>query len=469
LRSDIERERFLAGNEIGPEQDFQAYDDYGDEHESPPGDRPPALSFPLSGTQDPNDIERSPLSPVDPVQLPHWTEPATGTVPGYFAQEEGGDEDLSAWSSLGSQPIWRGEEQLEPEQEYEFTQLGDESTRIGALAPPPVVEPEESFEFEPYDADAIFDDEEEEMLAPPRESRQSAVGPPGGGLDREEPYYERPRGAGRNMPLAIAMGVAMLALGIASMVAGPRYVVALVTVVVVLAVNELYASVLANTDLEPAWPVGVIATGGAVIAAYNYGEGALPLVLFISLAASLVWHLVGAASPDASALRGAASTVFGVVYVGMLGAYAGLMMGLPAVDGATEPGISFFLGAVLCTAGYDIGGFFVGRKLGSRPLSAASPNKTVEGLLGGMVGAFLVGLVVVSRIHPWGVGEGALLGLAVFGAACVGDLCESLVKRDLGIKDMSSLLPGHGGLLDRFDGTLFALPVAYYVGRIFFF
>ena len=127
---------------------------------------------------------------------------------------------------------------------------------------------------------------------------------------------------------------------------------------------------------------------------------------------------------------------------------------------------------MLTTVGYDVGAFFVGRSLGTRPMSAASPNKTFEGLAAGWIASVLVSVVVLGHISPWdeiGFGEKALFGLIAALAATLGDLCESVLKRDLGVKDMGTLLPGHGGVLDRFDALLFVLPATYYAARILIF
>jgi phosphatidate cytidylyltransferase len=137
--------------------------------------------------------------------------------------------------------------------------------------------------------------------------------------------------------------------------------------------------------------------------------------------------------------------------------------------GVEEPGIGILLVAILGTVGYDVGGFAVGRNAGTRQLSAASPNKTVEGLIGGVLGAILVGVVASSMIAPFSEADFSaklLVGVAIAIAAPLGDLCESLIKRDLDVKDMSAILPGHGGFLDRFDALLFVLPVVYYLARI---
>ena len=105
--------------------------------------------------------------------------------------------------------------------------------------------------------------------------------------------------------------------------------------------------------------------------------------------------------------------------------------------------------------------------MGRRTLSPEwSPNKTVEGLVAGVVASVLLGAIVASvlGITPWDdLGDGLLLGIIVAIFAPLGDLCESMLKRDLGLKDFGSLLPGHGGVLDRFDAMLFCLPAVYYL------
>jgi phosphatidate cytidylyltransferase len=163
-------------------------------------------------------------------------------------------------------------------------------------------------------------------------------------------------------------------------------------------------------------------------------------------------------------------TLLGVMWIGFLGSFAGLFLGLgDAVkdrgDLSSNPGIGVLIAAVVVAVAYDIGGFFVGQRFGRTPLSDVSPNKTQEGLGGGIIVAVVVTFIVVSFIAP--IGDG-IFRTFVFALLCaiaapVGDLCESFIKRDLGIKDMGSVLPAHGGILDRFDSMLFVLPVAYFV------
>jgi phosphatidate cytidylyltransferase len=150
------------------------------------------------------------------------------------------------------------------------------------------------------------------------------------------------------------------------------------------------------------------------------------------------------------------------MWIGGLGSFAGLMLALPF-----DFGVAFLSGAIVTTVAYDVGAYFVGRQFGKTHFSDASPNKTVEGLVGGAGAALFAGLLLgLLGPFPWAVPDGIVLGLAVAIVAPVGDLCESMMKRDLGLKDMGSILPGHGGVLDRFDALLFVLPATYYVVRI---
>jgi phosphatidate cytidylyltransferase len=134
---------------------------------------------------------------------------------------------------------------------------------------------------------------------------------------------------------------------------------------------------------------------------------------------------------------------------------------------ATRDGVGYVAGVAMCAVAYDVIGWFVGSQIGHTPLSPhVSPNKTLEGLVAGMIAAVIVGGFVGAVLHPWadhGVSGGLLLGLVVALLAPIGDLCESMFKRDLGLKDLGTILPGHGGVLDRFDALLFALPGAYYL------
>lgn len=265
-------------------------------------------------------------------------------------------------------------------------------------------------------------------------------------------------GGERDMATAVGVGVGLAVLAIVAMLISPALMVALVTAILGLAALEWF-SVLDNAEWESAGLLGIGACVAFPLAIYWRGPVYYPMLMFIVFAAILAWFLVGAGGRDPRVLEGSMSTLFGVVWIGGFGSSAAGILALP-------DGRSLLLVAILATVAYDVGGLFIGRYLGHRRLSAASPNKTLEGLVGGMVLAFAITIVTVgiASLGPWtGFSAVLLLGLGSACAAPLGDLSQSLLKRDLGIKDMGSILPGHGGILDRFDSLLFVLPTVFWL------
>jgi phosphatidate cytidylyltransferase len=184
------------------------------------------------------------------------------------------------------------------------------------------------------------------------------------------------------------------------------------------------------------------------------------LVITLYMIASLLWYLFGAVR--ARPVGNVAATLLGFLYVGFLGSFAALLLKYPL-----NHGIGLLVGAVIATAAYDVGALFAGRWAGRTPLAPdISPGKTVEGMVGASFAALVACIVVVGNIHPWTTTRAFWLAIVVAGAAPLGDLCESMLKRDLGIKDMGSLLPGHGGVLDRIDALLFVVPATFYLVRL---
>jgi phosphatidate cytidylyltransferase len=263
------------------------------------------------------------------------------------------------------------------------------------------------------------------------------------------------------MPMAIITAVALGALALIAFKLGNDATLALATLVLTLGAAEFYLAVR-RAGYQPASLLGIVAVAALSLGAYWRFEAAIPLVLGLTVLFSLLWYLTGV-DRDAPMLN-VSVTMFGVLYIGLLGSYAGLMLSDPN-------GVGMLLAAVLVTVGYDTGGLLVGKMVGRTPLAAVSPNKTMEGLIGGMGIAFAVAVLVVGRIAPMGqapgdLGSAFVLGVVAALAAPLGDLCESMIKRDLGIKDMGTVLPGHGGFLDRFDALLFVLPATYYTARL---
>ncbi|HWE54772.1 MAG TPA: phosphatidate cytidylyltransferase [Acidimicrobiales bacterium] len=257
----------------------------------------------------------------------------------------------------------------------------------------------------------------------------------------------------------VAVGAGLIALLIIASIIGPVALVVLATVVVTAAAAEAYNMTRAP-GFRPATLLGLVATVGCVLGAYYKGIGAIPVVAVLLFAGSMLWYVLGVV--EARPLANVAVTVMVFMWVSVLGSFAAVLL-------QERHGEGLFLGAVLVAVAADICAFGVGRSIGSRPLAPnISPNKTLEGFFGGLVGSLIVGAIIGKELTPWaGMKHGLVLGLVVGLIAPAGDLFESMLKRDLGIKDSGSVLAGHGGLLDRFDGLLLALPVAYFVATFF--
>ena len=160
--------------------------------------------------------------------------------------------------------------------------------------------------------------------------------------------------------------------------------------------------------------------------------------------------------PVTGTIADIAASVFGLFYLGFLPSHWITLRALP------EQGLALTLLACFLIVATDIGSYVIGRRLGRRPLSPISPGKTVEGALGGVVSALGVGAIGGSWIGwQWGWLIGAALGAVVAVFALVGDLTESMMKRDAGLKDSGDAIPGHGGILDRIDSYLFVPAVVY--------
>jgi phosphatidate cytidylyltransferase len=386
------------------------------------------------------------------LQLPHWTEPATGEVPRSLGGDEPTDDPLlgaqddepDSWSRVGggvryrdTPSDWAGHDFSPGES------LHDERSAVGALA-----------ERDDDDEDQTFDQE----VAARRRGGRRGVGPgDGSGPSNGTGARGAVESTGRDLPTAITVG---LAVGVGALVIfrlGRPWAAGLVAVIAALAAAELYAA-LRVRGYSPATLLGIVATAGVVLATYWKGERAFLVVTVLTSAFSLLWYLIGVSTARATVNAGL--TMFGYGYIGVLAAFGGLLLRHP-------DGIGMLLGLAICGVGYDVGGYAVGSAVGRRRLAPSiSPNKTWEGLAGGFAASVILGLFPVSVMAPWSVSHGVLLGAVIGVVAPFGDLCESLLKRDLGVKDLGGLLPGHGGILDRFDAILFVLPAVYYLVKV---
>ncbi len=268
------------------------------------------------------------------------------------------------------------------------------------------------------------------------------------------------RRGGRNLPLAIAVGAALVAGLLGAMWLGPEATLLLVVTLALVGVAELY-NAMRTAGLRPATLLGIVGTVAAPAAAFYRGDAAMPLIIGLTVVFGTLWYLVGADTERP--VLNLSLTMLGIFWVGGLSAFAGLML-------QVEAGLQLLLATIIITVASDTMAYIGGRAYGSRPFHPASPNKTWEGTFTGFLAAVFAGLVIgiTEMTTIW---EGNLIPAIVLGAvvgilAPIGDLAESVVKRDLGIKDMGQLLPGHGGVLDRVDALLFALPGAYYLGLV---
>jgi CDP-diglyceride synthetase len=270
-----------------------------------------------------------------------------------------------------------------------------------------------------------------------------------------------PAEAGGSLGLRVGTGIAVAVVALLAFKLGTVPAVVLCVIVVTFAAGECFG-VLRGAGYHPATLLGLVGTISLMVGAYSKGIAALPLVLVLITAFTLLWYLLGI--ERGSPVAGTAATLLTVGWVSLLGAYAGLLLSPSAFP--DRHGIAFLLGAIIATVANDVGALVIGGWLGSHPLAPKiSPNKTWEGLLGGAVFSILVSTLLVGAIHPWSASNAALLGVVVAVVAPIGDLCESMLKRDLRLKDMGTLLPGHGGVLDRIDALLFVLPATYYLVR----
>jgi phosphatidate cytidylyltransferase len=280
----------------------------------------------------------------------------------------------------------------------------------------------------------------------------------GGRTGRRRGKRRRPRGsnagtgrAGRNLTAAIGVGVVLGAAVIASLFVWKPAFLGVIAVAVAVAVWELTRAVRHGGADPPLLP---LVAGGLLMAGLAWYEGpdALSIGLLVTVLAAMVWRL---ADGPAGYQRDITAATLVAVYVPFLGSFAALLA--EPDDGAKR--VIVTLAAVVLS---DTGGYIAGIFFGRHPMAPSiSPKKSWEGLAGSLVatatgGALL--LYFLFDVAPW---WGAVFGLAISIVAVLGDLAESMLKRDLGIKDMSNLLPGHGGVMDRLDSILFAVPTAY--------
>jgi phosphatidate cytidylyltransferase len=264
--------------------------------------------------------------------------------------------------------------------------------------------------------------------------------------------------SGRDLPVAIVVGVGLLVLVVASLFIRKEAFGVLAIIAVCAGLWELAQAFTRRNIHLPLLPL-LVGSIGILVSAYTAGPEALFVAFMLTVGGVVVWRVLdGSGQP---ALRDATAGAFAAAYLPFLGGFVMMMLAEP--DGAAR--VMLFI--LLCVAS-DVGGYTVGVLLGRHPLApSVSPKKTWEGLAGSMVLACVVGVVGVQLAFDGEPLVGVILGLATVVTATLGDLAESMLKRDLELKDMGRLVPGHGGLLDRLDSLVLTAPAVYVVLTVF--
>lgn len=297
-------------------------------------------------------------------------------------------------------------------------------------------------------AEAETEDTEQVALAAPIPGLESTVVGFEDVVEAEGHTKARARASGDLVARIITGLVLVLALG-ASLVWRPALVV-LATAVFVIGAGEFYTA-LRRSGRSPIPVFGFVGILGAALGSFAWGAIAIPVSFFLVATLLLLYYAVvpGRVDPMANL----ALTVTVMVWAG-LGTYAMMIV-------ESEDYRPLVIGVVLTVALMDIAQYFVGRGLGRHPLAPwVSPKKTVEGLVGGVIAALVLGSLL-HFIPPFELTSGLAVGAAIAVLSPMGDLAMSAAKRSLGIKDMGSILPGHGGFMDRIDGLLFVIPAAW--------
>jgi phosphatidate cytidylyltransferase len=413
--------------------------------------------------------------------LPHWTEPPTGEMPRTLATTAPSDpsDDLDVWSSFaGKAPVWRDDQAVDPHDETgEMDRVvpigsgddtGDLTNRDDSIP----------LRREPGRI-TIGTDPTDDRSRPVRKGRPGEPnrgGRPARSGSTARPSTRSTKSDSRDLPTAIGVGLLIAIVFVISVLVSPKLV--LVVVIAVLGLGAIeYFDKVSEKGYRPATIVGILACVTTPIATYWAGERALPLILALGFVATAV-TFIGAKSLEAAPMPNMAITTLGVVWIGFLGSFAALILryskgsGFPVASGiiSTSIGTDTLCLMAIGVVANDIGALVLGSAAGKKPLRAwISPNKSVEGLFGGTVATILAMVIVgvTDRSTTWNsAGDLIILGIVISVMAPLGDLTESMFKRNLDVKDFGALIKGHGGVLDRFDAYLFCLPAVYYLLQV---
>lgn len=278
-----------------------------------------------------------------------------------------------------------------------------------------------------------------------------------GGGDQDAPEKGVSR-AGRNLPAAIAVGVGLGAIILIALFTVRELFIGVVAAAVAVSMYELAGALKRSAGIRVAL-VPVLLGGQAVVwLAWPYGRDGVLSAFVLTILVCLIWRLKDGSD---GYLRDVTASIFTVAYVAVFAAFA-VMLVVP--DDGVFRVLAFLIGVVLS----DTGGYVAGVLFGKHPMAPTiSPKKSWEGFAGSMVAGMVGGVLTVGVMLDGQWWQGVLFGAALVVTATTGDLVESLIKRDLKIKDMGTLLPGHGGLMDRMDSLLPSAVVAWLLLYVF--
>ena len=278
--------------------------------------------------------------------------------------------------------------------------------------------------------------------SPPQHPHDPEVHPPAEAV--------RTSRAGRNLPAAIGSGVGLGVAIIASLVVWKPAFMLIVVAAVLVAVWEMHRGLRARGIDLPQEPLML---GGSVMVVVAYlggrddGPNALITATAVTALVTMLWLLRRGVEGYVAT---ATASVFTLIYIPFLGSFVALLL---AEDGSD--GVKGIITFIVVTTASDIGGYVAGVLFGRHPMAPViSPKKSWEGFAGSAVTCVAAGVLLVVLVLDADWWIGVVLGLIAVVMATLGDLCESVMKRDLGIKDMSQIIPGHGGLMDRLDSLL---------------
>jgi phosphatidate cytidylyltransferase len=264
--------------------------------------------------------------------------------------------------------------------------------------------------------------------------------------------------AGRNLPAAIASGVVLAVLVVVSLLWWKWLFGVLAGVVILLALHEL-VNAFAYRDIKIARTPLYVAVPAAMVAAYLWGPTALLFVVGLAVVLILLWRIRRGTD---GYVRDVTASMFALVYLPLMGGFTMLIL-------APDKGPQLIVTFIILTIGNDIGGYAAGVLFGRHPMAPqVSPKKSWEGFAGSVIVQALLGAGAFVWLldAPWW--QGVIVGVVLSVSATAGDLAESAVKRDLGVKDMGTLLPGHGGVMDRLDSLVVNAFVAWALFTLFF-